>query len=156
MMTKTGILQQIQDAKTAHIRWGKRADHLVSGLPVDKDFIPLESTTCAFGQWFYHDGVKLRLVPSIDNLINRIEHHHNDLHDAYMDIYKIFFIMPTKRSLLQKIFTLNSKHVTPADKEKAKAHFKYLKRSSEELLAVLDILEEKVKALTYEELENIQ
>jgi len=69
-MTKTGILQQIQDAKTAHIRWVKRADHLVSGLPVDKDFIPLESTTCAFGQWFYHDGVKLRLVPSIDNLMS--------------------------------------------------------------------------------------
>jgi len=155
-MTKAGILQQIQDAKTAHMRWVKRADHLVSGLPVDKEFIPLESTDCAFGEWFYNHGVKLKLIPSIGNLVNRIEHHHNDLHDAYTDIYKIFFVMPTKRSLLQKIFSFNSKDPTPEEKEQAKAHFKYLKRSSEELLAVLYILEERVKALTYEELEDIQ
>ncbi|HFU77872.1 MAG TPA: hypothetical protein ENK98_04500 [Epsilonproteobacteria bacterium] len=155
-MTQTSILQHIADAKKAHLRWVKRADHLISGLPVDKEFIPLEATSCGFGLWVYSEGAKLRLVPSIDNLMNRIEHHHNDLHDAYMDIYKIFFIMPQQRSILHKILTFNSKIVSSSEKEKARAHFKYLKRSSEELLAVLDILEEKVKQMTSDEVENLK
>jgi len=155
-MTQATILQHISDAKKAHLRWVKRADHLIIGLPVDKEFIPLEATTCGFGLWVYGEGAKLRLVPSIDNLMNRIEHHHNDLHDAYMDIYKIFFIMPQQRSMLHKILTLNSKIVSSSEKEKAKAHFKYLKRSSEELLTVLDILEEKVRKMTLYEVENLK
>lgn len=155
-MTKTSILQQLTAAKKAHLRWVKRADHLISGLPVDKEFIPLESTTCDFGIWFYEEGAKLRLVPTIDNLINRIEYHHNELHDAYMDIYKIFFIVPHQRSLLHKILTFNSKELSTAEKESAKAHFKYLRRSSEELLAVLDILEERVQKMNPVEIENLK
>ena len=38
-MNRSEILQETTKAKIAHKRWVKRADHLISGLPVDKDFI---------------------------------------------------------------------------------------------------------------------
>jgi len=147
MLSKATIIQELNSAKIAHMRWVKRADHLISGLPVDKEFIPLEPTTCGFGKWFYGEvGQKLRLEEEFKSIIEQIEFHHDNLHDVYGEIYKIFFIMPEQRSLLHKIMTFNSKKVSDKEKAKAKDYFHSLQKSSTELLALLEKLETMVRA----------
>jgi len=151
-MTRSDILQETNKAKIAHKRWVKRADHLISGLPVDKEFIPLEATSCGFGKWLYSQGSELRTIDATKFIIEEIEHHHDDLHDAYGEIYKIFFIVPENRSFLHKITTFNSKKVNSKEKEKAKEYFKQLSRSSEELLRLIERLESASAHITYEQL----
>ncbi len=164
LSNKALILQTIFDAKRAHKEWVKRAEKLVNGLQgykgervdlnVDKTFIPLDSSSCKFGQWFDTYGVELSKFESIGKFVKRIEEHHNALHETYEKIYEIFFVLPEKRSFLEKLITFNSKKVSELDREKAKIHLTYLKKSSKELLEVLEVLEDKVKALDYNELRD--
>jgi hypothetical protein len=154
-MNKASILQHIFDAKKAHIRWVKRAKHLVEGLPIDKDFIPLKSTSCIFGKWLYSEGGNLRKVPHTNQLIEKIELEHDDLHNIYMRIYKIFFIVPNSKSLLQKILSFNSKKISPQDKEKAKMDVQHLQQISQRLLELLTKLEDEITALNDKELGSL-
>jgi len=151
-MTVASILHQTNNAKIAHTRWVKRADHLISGLPVEKEFIPLEPTSCAFGQWFYSQGSQLRNLDSLKDILSKIEKYHDELHDTYGKIYKIYFMMPQNRTLLQKILTFNSKEVTKAEQKQAEDHYKFLYETSETLLYLVDQLEVKVKGLSYSDL----
>lgn len=162
LSSKATMLQNIYDAKRAHKEWVRKADRLVNGLDgyqgkkvdlnVDKTFIPLDSSSCQFGQWFDAYAIHLAKFDSIGRFIKRVEEHHNRLHETYENIYSIFFIMPEKRSLLHKIITMNSKKISEDEREKAKIHLKYLHNSSNELLEVLGVLEDKIKALNYVEL----
>jgi len=146
MLSKATIIQELNSAKVAHMRWVKRADHLISGLPVDKEFIPLEPTTCGFGRWLYGEvGQKLRVEEEFKSMIEQIEFYHDSLHDVYGEIYKIFFVMPEKRSLWQKILTFNSKQVTKKEMEKAREYFLSLQKTSTELVTLLERLETVVK-----------
>jgi len=159
---KANMLQHIYDAKRAHKEWVKKADRLVNGidgyqgkkvdLNVDKTFIPLDSSSCDFGQWFDTFAIPLSQFDSIGRFMDRIEEHHNALHETYEKIYIIFFVLPEKRSLLKKIFTMNSKKVSETERQNAKIHLEYLKRSSSELIEVLEVLEDKIKDLNYTEL----
>lgn len=162
---KASILQNIYDAKRAHKEWVRKADRLVNGLDgyqgkkvdlnVDKTFISLDSSACLFGQWFDTHAIQLTKFNSVGRFIDRIEEHHNILHETYAKIYKIFFIVPEERSILHKFITMNSKKVSGIEREKAKIHLEYLKKSSKELLEVIAILEEKIKVLDYNELRKI-
>jgi len=90
MITKAQVLQELSKAKIAHMRWVKRADHLISDLPVDKEFIPLEATSCGFGKWLYTGtGLELRSVDKFKYIIEQIEFHHDNLHDLYRAPLKI-------------------------------------------------------------------
>jgi len=159
---KAIMLQKIYDAKRAHKEWVNKADKLVNGihsykggkvdLDVDETFIPLDSSSCTFGQWFNNYAIHLSKFKSIGRFIHRIEEHHDALHETYLKIYTIFFVIPKQRSLLQRLLTFNQKKVSDLDREKAKIHLDYLKKSSKELLEVLEILEDKIKALDYNEL----
>jgi hypothetical protein len=163
-LSKATILQAIYDAKRAHKAWVRKADRLVNGLNgyqgkqvdlvVDKTFIPLDSNSCEFGQWFHNEAVNLAKFDIVGRFIERIEEHHEALHKTYAHIYQIFFVLPQNRSLLHKIITMNSKKVSQGEREKAKIYFEYLKKSSDELLSVLEILEEKIKAIQYTELHH--
>lgn len=152
-MTSAVLLQYIADAKKAHMRWVKRAEHLISGLPIDKDFIPLDNTKCGFGEWLYDTGEKLKLLVELENIMIELEDHHTAVHDAYMDIYKIYFVIPENRSILEKLFKSNK--IDDEDKEKAKTHFKYLKKSSNDLLETLTLLEKKVANIPYSKIDRL-
>jgi len=161
---KAAMLQNIYAAKRAHKDWVRKADRLVNGLDgyqgkkvnldVDKTFIPLDSSSCKFGQWFDKYAEHLSKFGSIGRFVNRIEEHHNALHATYSHIYSIFFIVPEKRSIIHKIITFNSKKVSELEREKACIHLEYLKKSSAELIEVLEVLEDKIKALDYNELRS--
>lgn len=151
-MTRADILQEITQARISHKRWVKRADHLISGLPVDKEFIPLDATSCGFGMWLYSQGTQLRTFEATRYIVQEIEEHHDDLHDTYGKIYNLYFIVPENRSILSQVWTFNSKKIRPNEAEEAKKYFKLLERSSNELLMVLDRLEEASRHLTYEQM----
>jgi hypothetical protein len=165
LSTKASILQHIYTAKRAHKEWVRKADKLVNGLDgfqggkvtvkVDKTFIPLESSSCEFGQWFNAHLIHLAKIPSVGPFVKRIEQHHNQLHETYANIYAIFFVLPHNRSLIHKIFTLNSKKVSSEERKQAKIYFNYLKRSSNELMEVISVLEEKIKSIEYNELKKV-
>lgn len=151
-MTRADILQETNKAKIAHKRWVKRADHLISGLPVDKEFIPLDATACGFGKWLYSQGTQLRSIAATRFIIEEIEHHHDDLHDTYGEIYKIYFIVPQNRGFLTKMLTFNSKKVNEKEKATAKQYFQQMSNSSTELLNLLEKLDTASENITYEEL----
>jgi hypothetical protein len=155
VVTQASLLQHIHNAKKAHLHWVKRARHLVEGLPINKDFIPLEGTSCHFGKWFYTEGMYLKNIESTRKLIQEIEIEHDKLHESYKNIYKIFFIIPEQKSLLQKFFLFNYHSISKNEQEKAKIYFKYLKRTSEELVDTLTHLEEKIKHLNHHELKKL-
>jgi len=156
-LDKASILKQIWDARRAHKEWVKKADRLVNGIngfrgekviiETDKNYIPLDSSSCAFGKWWNEYSFIISQLKGIDNIINRIEEHHDRLHDTYASIYHIFFVQPENRSLLRKIITLNKKNVTESERAQAKIHFEYLSHSSAELLEVLHVLEERIQQL---------
>jgi len=158
MLTKAKILQELNSAKIAHERWVKRAEHLVDGLPVDQSFIPLDPTECGFGRWLYSDmGHRLRLLKEYKSLIEQIEFYHDKLHDIYRKIYKIYFVIPKERSLLHKIFTLNSKKPTASEQQTAQEYFSELKKSSMELKQLLTQMENTTKEIkSLEQLNSIE
>ena len=149
MITVSSILHQTSNAKVAHTQWVRRADHLISGLPVEKQFIPLDPTACAFGRWFYSQGSQLRTLDSLKEILDGIEKQHDKLHDIYGKIYKIYFIVPNNRTFLHKVFTLNSKEVTKSEKEEARAYYHSLTKTSDLLLYFVDQFELEVRELGY-------
>jgi hypothetical protein len=146
MNEKSNILQALSNAKIAHMRWVKRTDHLISGLPVDKEFIPLEATECGFGKWLYTIGSDLRSDETFKYLIEQIEFHHDNLHSTYMSIYKIYFLVPENRSLLHKIMTFNSHDISKSEKELAQKYYTILQKSSNDLLDLLDKFDIEVRS----------
>jgi len=155
-MNQASIIQHISDAKQAHISWIKRARHLVEGLPVNKEFIPLKTTSCRFGKWLYSDGIFLCQLESSNKLFKELELKHNELHETYKNIYKIFFIIPSQKSLIQKIFSFNHYKISANEQEKAEIYFKYLKRTSNELIAILVQLEKEIQILSYQDLKKLK
>ena len=67
-MEKKEILDQLRHAKTAHIKWRAYAHALVSGLPVEKEHVPVIHTDCAFGKWFHGPGQYLSHLRQFDTI----------------------------------------------------------------------------------------
>ena len=155
-MNQASILQHISDAKQAHLSWIKRARHLVEGLPINKEFIPLEATSCRFGKWLYSEKELFYKLETPYRLFNEIEVKHNELHETYKNIYKIFFIIPSQKSIIQKFFSFNCNPISNNEQEKAQIYFKYLKRSSDEIVTILTKLEEEIKTLSYKEFNQLK
>lgn len=142
-MNKEETLEQLGAAKKAHIKWVNRAKSLVRGIPVEKDAIPVDSTECQFGQWFYGEGQKLNMMSNMDCL-GTIESLHFTLHDTYMKIFKIYF-GETNRSFFSKLFKTKSK-VTDQEKEIAQDYFESLEATSKQLLEEIGRLERRLYA----------
>ena len=160
------MIQQIQDAKLSHKNWVKKADQLVNGLngyqgkkvylDVDKTFVPLDSSSCEFGEWFDNFAIHLSKFDSIGSFVERIKVHHEAVHETYEKIYFIFFVKPEQKSFIKKVLTPKSEKISELDREKAQIHLEYLKQSSQELLEVLGILKDKIVSLEYIDLQKFQ
>jgi hypothetical protein len=142
-MNKEETLEQLSAAKKAHIKWVNRAKSLVEGIPVEKDAIPVDSTECRFGQWFYGEGQKLNAMSNMECL-GKIETLHFSLHDIYMKIFKLYF-GEMNRSFFSKIFKTQTK-ISDRDKEIARDYFVQLEQVSKELLEEIGKLERRLYA----------
>jgi len=143
-MNKEETLEQLSAAKKAHIKWVNRAKSLVEGLPVEKDAIPVDSTECNFGQWFYGEGQKLNAIPGMD-ILSTIEQLHFQLHDNYMKIFKLYF-GEMDRSFFSKLFKMKTK-ISDRDREIARDFYEKLEEVSKKLLEEIGKLERRLHAL---------
>lgn len=148
-MEKKDILVQLRHAKSAHIKWRAYAQALISGLPVEKDHVPVMHTDCAFGTWYYGSGQHISHLSSFD----AIKTPHEMLHQIYMDIFKLLF-GEDERSTLQKFFGSKSK-TKNENQKKAKVLLQELLSISRTLLDAIGVLEREVKDISEQDLSNI-
>jgi|GEM_PF-2535875 hypothetical protein len=161
-LNKAAMIQSIQDIKRSDKTWVKKADWLVNGIDgirsqrseieADESFMPLSHKTNDFDKWFNENGVLLSGFKSIGHLMSRVKEQHDSLHEIYAHIYTLLVAEPKNRSLLQKVLSFNGKKIQPSEKNQARIHLEYLKKTYDEFVEVLEILETRVRALEYTEL----
>lgn len=153
-MKRETILNQIQLARNAHIEWVNKAKFLIDGFHIQEEAIPLKSTECRFGKWFYSDGQKLSEIRNnpIESM-NEVERLHFKIHDIYFNIFIIFY-GKEKKSLISKVLSKRKK-VTNEERLLAKEHFEDLQEVSKELIKTLNILEKRIKVIGEDEFKDL-
>ena len=146
-MEKENLLNELRSAKVAHLKWVQRAKSLISGMPVEKEAIPLDYTDCVFGKWFYSVGQEIALLPGM-SVIDTIGEKHTALHNMYFKIFQIYF-GDTGRSFFSKLLKMKKK-VSRAEEEMALQYYNELEGISKELLEVIGRLERRINALSEE------
>ena len=143
-MEKDNVLQELRSAKVAHLKWVQRAKSLISGMPIEKEAIPLDYTDCMFGKWFYSDGQDIALMPGM-SVMESIGAKHTELHQMYFKIFQVYFGENT-RSFFSKLLKLKKK-VSSAEQEMAEHYYADLESISKELLDMIGRLERRINAL---------
>ncbi len=141
-MNKKIALDKLRKAKGAHLKWRAYAQALVSGVSVDDDKIPVEHTSCVFGQWYHGDGKEqLGHLSAYEAIYTP----HEMLHAIYK---KIFDLLHSKDNagVFKKLFS------TKEDRENerlalARSYMEELVGVSETLLQAIDLLEQEIKEL---------
>ncbi len=148
-MEKAEALSMLQAAKSAHIQWRARAQALVSGIPLEKEQVPVAYTDCKFGKWYYGLGQQLSGLGTY----RAIEEPHQQLHLIYMKIFKHLF-GDDERSFLAKVFGSKRKHRAKHNAG-AQALLPHLVSVSETLLEAVEILEVEIRRMSNEELAQL-
>jgi len=141
------LLKQIAEARIAHTRWLRRAQHLIEGLPVSDGMVALDPTHCEFGNWLYSDGMKYKSVLKFEQIIDKIEKCHVELHDIYLNVYKIYFVESKRFWFVSKLLASSYKEPSARQKERAKLYLYDLERCSKSLLSELTRLEKLVASI---------
>ncbi len=153
-MEKNIILEQLRAAKAAHINWVQRAKMLISGLKVEEDAIPVNSTQCQFGKWFYSDAQKLNALPNNTfDCMSEVEKLHFELHDIYLNIYKIYYDMESQ-GFFSKLFGKKKKISEDASKL-AKEYFTSMQEVSKKLIDQINLMERRIVALPEKDLDAL-
>jgi hypothetical protein len=153
-MTKEEILTHLRAAKSAHIKWVQKAKMLINGIEVEKDAIPVNSTECKFGQWFYGDGQILNaLSNNPPECMVSIEELHTELHDIYMKIFRIYFSKPSG-GFFSKLFGSKNK-ITTEDQKSAEVYYEELEDVSKKLLEEINRLERRLLAVPEEKIAEL-
>ena len=143
-MTQNDFLNNLREAKAAHIRWHALAKQLAMGLSND-DNLPKMYTDCTFGKWFYRSGQFISNLPGF----SEIEPLHIELHDTYAKIYQMY-LSPVKK----KLFSSTNK----AEKIKTdnlNLLVDDLKKTSTALIDKIDKLEKSILSFDKDEFVNV-
>jgi len=155
-MKKEEVINHLRAAKSAHIKWVQKAKLLINGVDVKEDAIPVDSTECKFGTWFYSDGQVLNELSNNPlECMQKIESLHSLLHDNYLKIYSIYFSEDTKKGFCSKIFAPKRKQLTEAETELAHEYYAKLEEISKELLEEINRLERRLIAVSDEKIESL-
>jgi hypothetical protein len=153
-MEKEVVLTQLRAAKAAHISWVQKAKFLIEGIDIDKNSIPVNSTECKFGKWFYSDAQKLNALRNNSlECMETIEELHARLHDAYLKIFKLYYTVENQ-GFFSKLFS-NKKKLTDETIELGREYYLHLEDISKELLAEIARLERRVIAIQDSEMEAL-
>lgn len=144
-MNRKNIIIQLRAAKAAHIQWRAYAQAIVGGFSVNQQKLPVIHTNCKFGQWYYSKGQMLSGLKSYAG----IDAPHAELHQIYMDIYKLLF-SEVKVGIFQ-----SKKKQRLKNKALAEEKFHELLHVSETLLEAINKLEQEVRALDDDEIEAL-
>ncbi|MFT5662111.1 MAG: hypothetical protein ACI9TV_002759 [Sulfurimonas sp.] len=150
-MEKLDLVSNVRAARTAHIKWVQKAKLLINGLDVQEGAIPVDSTECEFGKWFYDKGQILNsLTNNTKEEMERIEDLHSKLHDQYLEIFNIYF-NKVKTGWLCKIFGIKRRNVSDEEQKLAKKHFESMEVISKDLLEEINKLEQLLIAVSEED-----
>ncbi len=154
-MEKEEVVSHLRAAKAAHIKWVQKAKLLISGLEVEEDAIPVNSTDCKFGKWFYGDGQMLNsLANNPMEAMANIESLHFKLHDAYLQIFNIYF-NKSKGGFFTKLLGLKRRNVSEVEANVAAEHYVAMENISKELLEEINRLERRLIAVTEEKIRTL-
>ena len=153
-MTNISTLQQLSYARQSHLSWIKEANNIILGLADTKEFISFDSMECGLGVWLKLEGKKLYHIHPLRRLIDRIEEQHNKLHNIYLNIYQISFMIPKQKSFFQKLFNFKTKIENQEVKEAIELHREDIQQSSEQLLNLLETLEQQIKEFASKKIET--
>ncbi len=127
---------------------------LISGLKVEEDAIPVNSTQCQFGKWFYSDAQKLNALPNNTfDCMSEVEKLHFELHDIYLNIYKIYYDMESQ-GFFSKLFGKKKKISEDASKL-AKEYFTSMQEVSKKLIDQINLMERRIVALPEKDLDAL-
>ena len=155
-MKKEEILGHLRAAKAAHIKWVQKAKLLINGLDIDENAIPINSTECAFGKWFYSGGQVLNALSNNPlECMQQIETLHFSLHDIYLKIFAIYFSEEKKVGFFAKFFGIKRKEPSGLEKEKAKQYYLEMEKVSQALLDEINRLERRLVAIPDEKIEAL-
>jgi len=155
-MNKNEVIQHLREAKTAHIKWVQKAKLLINGVDIKENAIPVDSTECAFGKWFYSDAQKLNALSNNPlECMQHIEKLHFDLHDTYLKIYTIYFSEDKKVGFLSKLFGTKRVEPTKEEHESAKKYYDDMEKISQILLDEINRLERRLVAVSEEKIESL-
>jgi len=150
-ITKNEILKNLNLARKAHITWVEKAQLLVHGVhPMSKNQLPLQAKNCSFGNWFSNTGQVLFYIMS-EKLLKSIENKHEELHNSYLKIFKIYFNQKENTLfILERPKTIDALSQIKAEKE-----LRNLENISEEFIALLDRIESNFTQLEDKDLAHI-
>jgi len=86
IMTKQDIINEINNAKNAHVLWFANAMALSVGTDPGDSSVPKMHTECTFGKWYYGVGQENNHI----NAYKEIENVHKSLHEKYNEIFNEF------------------------------------------------------------------
>ncbi|OIQ92604.1 hypothetical protein GALL_254270 [mine drainage metagenome] len=86
MINKKLALHSVLKAKASHLKWLSYAQGMVDGIDCPLDSIPIQSTECEFGKWYYGEGREM-LAELV--LFHALEPPHEILHSLYKKIYEL-------------------------------------------------------------------
>jgi len=154
-MEKEEVVSHLRAAKAAHIKWVQKAKLLISGLDVEEDAIPVNSTDCKFGTWFYGDGQMLNsLTNNPVEAMASIENLHFKLHDVYLQIFNIYF-NKAKGGFFTKLLGLKRKNVSELEAKIAAEHYLEMENISKELLEEINRLERRLIAVSEDKIRSL-
>jgi len=150
-MTKNEILKNLNLARTAHLAWVRKAQLLVHSTDaISKNQLPLKANDCSFGNWFFNAGQVLFCIMS-EKLVKGVENTHEELHNSYLKIFKIYFDQEENRLFILE----RPKEIDPLLQKKAEKELRNLENISEELIALLDRIESNFTQLDDDDLTHI-
>ena len=154
-MEKADLISNVRVAKAAHIKWVQKAKLLINGLDVKEGAIPVDSTECEFGKWFYDKGQVLNsLTNNTKEEMERIEDLHFILHDQYLEIFNIYF-NKVKSGWLCKILGVKRRNVSDEEQKVAKRYFDSMEIISKDLLEEINKLEQILIAVPEEKVKSL-
>lgn len=155
-MTKEDVLTHLRAANSAHIKWVQKAKLLINGVDINENAIPVDSTECKFGQWFYSDGQILNALSNNPlECMQSIESLHFNLHDKYLHIFNIYFSQEKKAGFFAKLLGLKKKSVSDSERVLAESYYKELEEISTALLDEINRLERRLIAVPDEKIASL-
>ena len=155
-MKKEDIIGHLRAAKSAHIKWVQKAKLLINGVDIEEGAIPIDSTECKFGKWFYSDGQMLNALSNNPlECMNTIEKLHFDLHDKYLNIFNVYFSENKKQGFFAKLLGFKRKSISDAEHTIAKNYYDEMEEISRLLLEEINRLERRLLVVSDEKIEAL-